>query len=157
MVVTPPAGVAAEQITVDVPAGAASDGAGNASLAAARDAQPVDTLAPTRRVAGFVVNDNVAPRAGTLAPGETTNDNTPTVTMTLDAVLGAGEVLTLTRNGGTVAAVTTGPTLAFADGPQARGGTSCSDAATIVGAAGNGTLLDLDGTLPGSFFTFAVA
>jgi len=156
MTVTPAAGVAAGQITVDVPAGVATDGGGNTSLAATRDTQPVDTLAPTQRVASFRATDNVAPRTGNLTPGEVTNDTTPTMTLTLNAVLAPGEVLTLTRDGAAVAAVTTGQTLNYQEGILTRG-EAYTYAASIVDAAGNGTLLDLNGAAAGSAFVIAIA
>lgn len=118
--VEPTAGTAAGRIEVGVPTGAATDAAGNPSIAA-QAAQEYDTLAPTQRIASFDVRDDKAPRRGRVDPGELTNDDTPTITLTLDAALGTGEVLTLSRDGSAVRTLTAGRSLSFDDGPLARG------------------------------------
>lgn len=153
--VTPAPDVPSGQITVDVPAGAASDALGNASAAATRATQAIDTVAPAQRVGLFAVLDDRAPSTGLLPSGATTNDTTPGLTLILDGPLAAGDTLTLARDGATIGTLRAGATLTVPDGPVPAG--PHVYAATIVDAAGNLSTLDLNGVLPGTGFPFAVA
>jgi hypothetical protein len=155
MVVTPSAGTGVGEITIDVPAGAVSDAAGNAS-AAVRATQAFDLQPPTQQVASFTVADNTSPRRGDLVFGEPTNETNPTITLTLDAALAPGEVLTIVRDGSVVRTVTTGQGTNFVDGPLSAGGTTHAYTASIIDAAGNGSLLDLNGPFPGNGFAILV-
>jgi methionine-rich copper-binding protein CopC len=154
MTVTPAAGVAAGQIAVSVGAGAALDAAGNPS-APADAAQAYDTLAPGQRLSLFRVVDDLAPNTGTLVSGATTNDRTPTVTLTLDAVLGASETLTLVRNGATIRTLGAGASTVTLAEPGLAAATYAYTA-TLADAAGNTTTLDLNGSAAGTAFTIVV-
>ncbi|RPH41457.1 MAG: hypothetical protein EHM87_19670 [Burkholderiales bacterium] len=154
LVVTPPAGAQDGTITVDVPAGAVTDALGNPGVAATRATQAYDTAAPTQGVLAFTALDNQAPQTGFLPPGTATNDRTPTLSLALDALLGAGETLVLTRDGTPIASTTAGAFLTVTDselpdGPHGYG-------ANIVDAAGNGSVLDLNGPSPGTDFLLLV-
>jgi hypothetical protein len=149
IVVTPTAGVQSGVITVDLPAGAVVDRGENTN-AAARATQAYDT----QRLSSFTVDDNVSPNRGDVNNGETTNDRTPSITLTLDAVLGSGETLSFSRDGQVVRSLTSGRTLSFTEPTISTGPHTYS--AVITDAAGNTTLLDLNGSLAGTSFVFSV-
>lgn len=153
LTITPPAGTAAGLIGVSVASGAADDAAGNPSVAA-QATQDYDTLAPTQRVASFGIRDDDAPRRGQVDPDELTNDRRPTITLVLDEALEIGEVLTLSRDGSTVRTLASGGSLSFDDGPLGSGTASYS--ASIADAAGNTTVLDLNGDEAGTAFRIRV-
>jgi len=154
MTVTPPAGVASGRMTVTVDAGAALDAAGNPN-APADASQSYDTLAPTQRLTLFRVVDNVAPNTGNLVSGMTTNDRTPTLTLSLDSVLGVGDTLTLSRNGTPIRTVSAGArTVTLTDGTLAPGAYAYT--ALIADAAGNASVLDLNGAAAGTAFSIVV-
>ena len=118
----------------------------------------VDTVAPTQGLLSFIVTDDVLPTTGPIAAGGTTNDTQPSVTLTLDAVLGTGETLRLFRDGGAtaVASAGSGATLTFTE-PAALSTGSHTYSASIVDGAGNVTTIDLNGTSAGVLFTFTIA
>ncbi|EMD0829168.1 hypothetical protein VP018_000944, partial [Morganella morganii] len=60
----------------------------------------VDTVAPSQAVVLTHIVDNKDPVTGDVEDGAYTNDDTPTLHGTLSAALGAGEILTVWRNGG---------------------------------------------------------
>ena len=73
----------------------ARDAAGNTGAAGTR-AITVDTVAPAATASITGADDNVpAVPVTNIAPGDTTNDNTPTLKGTLTGSLGAGEVVAL--------------------------------------------------------------
>jgi len=154
MAVTPTAGVASGQIAVTVDAGAAVDGVGNASGAASAT-QAYDTRAPSQRISLFRVVDDLAPNTGNLTSGGSTNDRTPTVTLTLDAVLGTGETLTLTRNGTAIRTLAAGQSTVTFTEPTLGAGTYAY-AASVVDGAGNLSTLDLNGGTSGTEFSIRV-
>ncbi|HDU8583890.1 TPA: VCBS repeat-containing protein [Morganella morganii] len=59
----------------------------------------VDTVAPSQAVVLTHIVDNKDPVTGDVEDGAYTNDDTPTLHGTLSAALGAGEILTVWRNG----------------------------------------------------------
>ncbi|HYF60592.1 MAG TPA: hypothetical protein VEA81_16720, partial [Burkholderiaceae bacterium] len=136
-------------MSVAVAAGGASDALGQPNTAGG-GSQAFDTAPPTQRVASFSVVDNVGPVQGPIASGGTTDDPTPGITLTLDAVLGAGDVLTLSRGGGPIRTLTSGSTLTFTDTLPERGGHLY--VASITDAAGNTSVLDLNGPALGTGF-----
>jgi hypothetical protein len=150
MVVTPTAGVQSGVITVDLPAGAVVDRGENTNLASTRASQAYDT----QRLSSFTVDDNVSPNRGDVDNGDITNDRTPSITLTLDAVLGSGETLSFSRDGQVVRSLTSGRTLSFTEPTISTGQHTYS--AVIADAAGNTTLLDLNGSLAGTSFVFSV-
>jgi len=154
MAVTPPPGVAAGSIVVDLPAGGVVDALGNPNPAAPTAIQGVDTLAPAQGVFAFAVADNAVPRVGNLVLGEPTNDRTPTLTLTLDAVLGAGETTTILRDGAAVATRDAGQSFTYTDTPLAPGVHVYT--ATVSDAAGNLRALDLNGVAADTGFYFVV-
>jgi hypothetical protein len=154
LTVTPDAGVQSGRIEVEVAAGAARDAAGNTSTAA--DAtQAYDTAAPSQRLSRFRVTDDVQPTRGDVAPGQSTNDARPSVTLTLDRVLGSGETLTLTRDGSASRTLSGGrQSLSFTESTLSTGPHEYT--ASISDAVGNVSVLDLNGSAPGTAFTFFV-
>ncbi len=150
---TPPPDQAAGTITLAVPADRVTDAAGNPN-AAATATQAVDTRAPQQQAFAFSVYDDQPPRVVTLGPGETTNDRSPTLTLTLDSVLGPGETLALSRDGAVVATRTGTPLLAYTDSGLAPG--RHVYAASVSDAAGNVAVLDLNGPAPDGGFTILV-
>jgi hypothetical protein len=153
LTVTPTSGVQSGQIVVDVAARAATDAAGNPT-AAVRATQAYDTRAPEEGLRSFSVVDDRSPSTGTLRPGQTTNDTTPTVTLTLDRVLGAGEVLSLSRNGTIVRTLSSGREISFTE--STLPGASVTYTASIADSAGNTTVLDLNGGTAGTGFSFLI-
>jgi hypothetical protein len=153
LTVTPLGGVQSGQIVVSVASGAATDAAGN-PVAATRATQAYDTLAPAESLRDFTVSDNRTPGTGNVRDGQSTNDPTPTVTLTLDRVLGGGEVLSLSRNGNVVRTLGSGNRLSFTEDPLGTGPVAYT--ASIADAAGNTTVLDLNGAAAGVGFTFAI-
>jgi hypothetical protein len=156
MTVAPATGVAVGEIGVSVRAGAVTDTAGNTNPASLRQVQAFDVQPPTQRLASFSVADDQPPRLGNLVSGETTNDTRPRVTLTLDSLLGTGEVLALRRDGATVASADRGQSISFVDGPLPGGGSRYVYTASISDAAGNVSTLDLNGPAAGQGFTFSV-
>jgi hypothetical protein len=156
MTVTPVAGVQDGEIGLAVRAGAVTDIAGNSNPGSPTVIQAIDTRAPTQQLASFTVADDVVPRRGNLVLGEFTNDNQPQVTLTLNALLGEGEVLALRRDGNAVAAIGSGRSLSFVDGPLIAGGSTYAYTASIDDAVGNTTALDLNGAGIGQAFYFSV-
>jgi len=149
MTVTPTAGVASSAITVSVGAGAFTDLAGNANTAGQVGTQSYDTLAPTQTVTASSLLDNVpGPGETAVAAGGSTDDTTPRLSLTLSAVLGAGESILLSRTGpGGTSLVTTftaaaGATPSFQETVPLTAG-SYSYSATITDTAGNSLPLDL--------------
>jgi hypothetical protein len=148
MNVTPPAGTSS--FTVAVPASAAFDGAGNGSLAATTNTQPYDTQAPTQSVTAAQLT--TTPGGAAVAPGGISTDPTPRLTLTLDAVLGADETLSIFRDGGATAVGSFGPggvatTFAYDELTTLAAGAH-SYSARIVDAAGNVRTLDLTPSTP---------
>lgn len=156
MTVAPATGVAVGEIGVSVRAGAVTDTAGNTNPASLRQVQAFDVQPPTQRLASFSVADDQPPRLGNLVSGETTNDTRPRVTLTLDGLLGSGEVLALRRDGATVATADRGQAISVVDGPLTGGGSRYVYTASITDAAGNVSTLDLNGLATGQGFTFSV-
>jgi hypothetical protein len=112
-----PAGQGA--VSVAIPAGAATDAAGNASAAAGPATRAFDTIAPTAA-----------------ADALTTNDPTPTVTGTVSSDPSVPVTVTVTVGGQTVAATVTGTTFtATLTTPLAEG--TYDIAVTATDAAGN--------------------
>jgi hypothetical protein len=148
--------VAVGEIGVSVRAGAVTDTAGNTNPASLRQVQAFDVQPPTQRLASFSVADDQPPRLGNLVSGETTNDTRPRVTLTLDGLLGSGEVLALRRDGATVATADRGQAISVVDGPLTGGGSRYVYTASITDAAGNVSTLDLNGLATGQGFTFSV-
>lgn len=156
MTVAPATGVAVGEIGVSVRTGAVTDTAGNTNPASLRQVQAFDVQPPTQRLASFSVADDQPPRLGNLVSGETTNDTRPRVTLTLDGLLGSGEVLALRRDGATVATADRGQAISFVDGPLTGGGSRYVYTASITDAAGNVSMLDLNGQATGRGFMFSV-
>jgi hypothetical protein len=156
MTVAPVAGVQDGEIGLAVRAGAAADIAGNSNPGSPTVTQAIDTRAPTQELTSFTVADDVVPRRGNLVLGEFTNDNQPQVTLTLNALLGEGEVLALRRDGAAVAATGSGRSLSVVDGPLIAGGSTYVYTASIDDAVGNTTALDLNGSALGQSFYFLV-
>ncbi len=152
--VTPPPGVPAGSIVVGLPAGSVTDALGNPNRATPSATQGVDTVAPTQQVAAAAVADNLPPRVGNLVLGEPTNDRTPTLTLTLDALLGPGEALAILRDGGVVSTQSAGQSFSYTDTPLAPGVHVYT--ATVSDAAGNLRPLDLNGPAPDTGFFFVV-
>jgi hypothetical protein len=86
--------------------------------------------------------------------GEPTNDTTPTLTLTLDSVLGPGETLAIVRDGATVASYDSGQSFVYTDAPLGPGVHTYT--ATVSDAAGNLRPLDLNGAAPDAGFYFVV-
>jgi hypothetical protein len=141
------------EVVVEVRAGAAVDALGNATSAPARAVQAYDTAAPTQRLETFRVDDDLLPRRGRVSGGDSTNDDAPTVTLTLDRVLGAGETLTLSRDGAAIRSIETGRSLVFTDAGLPDGRHQYT--ASLSDAAGNLTVLPLGG-VQGDAFVFFV-
>jgi hypothetical protein len=158
MAVTPPAS-GTGSLTVGVPAGVAVDGAGNGNLVATTNTQPYDTQAPTQTVTSALLT--TTPDGATVAPGGTSTDSTPRLTLTLDAVLGSDETLSIFRDGGATAVGSFGPgsavtIFAYNEATTLTPG-SHSYTARITDAAGNASTLDLNGVAAGTAFQFNVA
>jgi hypothetical protein len=141
-------------IRVDVPAGGVADALGNTNPAAPTAVQDVDTVAPAQEAFVVSVFDSVPPRVGNMVLGEPTNDTTPTLTLTLDSVLGPGETLAIARDGATVGSYDSGQSFVYADAPLGPGVHTYS--ATVSDAAGNLRPLDLNGAAPDAGFFFVV-
>jgi hypothetical protein len=153
LVATPQPGVNAGTLSVDLPAGAMTDALGNPS-AAARATQAFDTAPPGQRALAFTALDDRAPQTGLLPNGTTTNDRTPTLALTLDAVLGSGETLVITRDGAPILSATSGASATVTDATLPNGPHAYS--ASIVDVAGNSTVLDLNGGAAGTAFLLIV-
>ncbi len=153
LVATPQPGVDAGTLSAEVFAGAMTDALGNPS-AAARATQAFDTAPPRQRVAAFTALDDQAPQTGLLPNGATTNDRTPTLSLTLDAFLGPGETLVIARDGAPIRSTTSGGTTTLTDATLASGPHAYS--ANIADGAGNSTVLDLNGLAAGTAFLLTV-
>jgi large repetitive protein len=106
VVVTPLTNTAGT-MTVTVPAGAATDAAGNPSLGPASGSQGFDTVVPTQTVVAIVGNDDFAPVLGAFEDGKATNDSTPRLDFTLSTPLAAGQSLQVFMNGTIVGSTAT--------------------------------------------------
>jgi hypothetical protein len=98
--------------------------------------------------------DDHAPQTGLLPNGATTNDRPPTLSLTLDAVLGPGETLVVARDGAPIRCATSGGTTTVTDATLATG--PHTDSASIADGAGNSTVLALNGTASGTAFLLTV-
>ena len=75
------------------------DAAGNLGAISGTRIFSLDTVAPVQTVAITNLVDDVALTTGTISDGGVSNDPSPTLSGTLSAVLGSGEVLQLYVNG----------------------------------------------------------
>jgi hypothetical protein len=157
LTVTPLPNVAAGTITVSVGASAFSDSVGNPNATGATATQGYDTLAPTQTATGSVLE---TPANVFVASGGSTIDTTPTLRITLSALLQLGESLAVSRSGpgGTVALSPTnvlGATFDYAESPALASGTY-TYSATISDALGNSRALDINDPAAGTAYTITV-
>ena len=129
------------------------DYSGNEGAPSAAWSITIDTTAPTRTLTAATVIDDAPPDRGEIADGGRTNDRTPTLSLTLDAVLDSGDVLRIYRASGSgepllagVASHDNQSTYQFTDGPLSRND-AYTYTADIVDAAGNVAPLPLDYTI----------
>ena len=115
----------------------------------------IDTSAPTQTVTIDTITDDVAPTTGTVADGGITNDTAPALAGTLSAILGAGEVLSIFRDGVKIGeANVAGTGWTFTDAGPLVDGTSYAytarveDAADNLGAASNAYDITIDTSAP---------
>jgi hypothetical protein len=144
-------------IGITVAAGGFTDGAGNVNASGASGGQAYDTQAPTQSVDASTVYDDTGTPQEQIPPGGNTDDDTPRFGFTLDAPLGAGDVITLTRDGATLTSFTSasGTTLDYQElAPLALGPHEYT--ATIADALGNSRSLDLTPTTGGLGYVFEV-
>ena len=130
------------------------DAAGNLGTASAGFTLTIDTTAPTQTasIGGYV--DNVGTVQGTFGSGTSTDDTTPTLTGTLSAPLGTGDVIRI-YDGTTLVgtATVTGSTWTFTP-PALADGSTHSYTAVVADTAGNlGTpssaiVINVDTTAP---------
>jgi hypothetical protein len=116
---------------------------------------PPPPAPPPPGVASFTLYDDRGRVVGPIAPGGTTDDVTPRVTLRLDDVLGAGQTLTLRIDDVVSEVLTRGSTLDFEENRLSRG--SHTYTAEISDGFGNVSTLDLNGALLGTDFTFRIA
>jgi hypothetical protein len=159
LVVTPAANVAADNVSVSVAAGRATDAAGNANAGPASWSQGIDTQAPTQRAQTFLVDDNVTPTRGAVSHTGSTNDRNPEITLTLDRVLGSGETFAFLRDGTvirTVVGTGVGSRTVLDDYRDSLAAGPHTYRATLTDALGNSVALDLNGAASGTDFEFRV-
>ncbi|MCZ7559975.1 MAG: Ig-like domain-containing protein [Burkholderiaceae bacterium] len=99
LVVNPPADTSGS-IGVSVAAGAAADLSGNPSVGPVSTSQPFDTAVPTVTISQIL--DDVPPPGVPVAPNGTTDDNSPTLVLTLSELFTTGAQVEVFRNGGSV-------------------------------------------------------
>ncbi|MCX7228231.1 MAG: Ig-like domain-containing protein [Burkholderiales bacterium] len=157
LVVTPDPAAAAS-IDVQVLAGGFTDVAGNPNSASALAQQAYNTN--VGRVSASALIDNGATAATTglaIAPGTTTTDDTPRLTLTLDAVLTTGQSLQLLLDGAFVQTLApTGASYAFQQITPLPSGAHFYGV-QIVDAGGNILPIDLTPGAAGLTYTFTVA
>ncbi|CAA2101397.1 Ig-like domain-containing protein [Variovorax paradoxus] len=114
-----------------------ADAAGNLGTASAPLVLAVDTTAPVQTAAIGGYTDNVGTNQGTFGSGTTTDDTTPTLTGSLSAALGTGDVVRI-YDGATLVgtATVTGTTWTFTP-PALANGSTHSYTAVVTDAAGN--------------------
>lgn len=140
--------------SISVAAATYTDAAGNTGGAGATPAITVDTLAPTATATISGADDNVpATSTVNIAPGSTTNDNTPTLKGTITGSLGVGEMVAVydgaTRLG---AASVNGSDWSLTPGSLGNGAHSFSvrveDTAGNQGTASAAYAFSIDATVP---------
>jgi len=129
------------------------DYSGNQGAPSAAFPITIDTTAPARTLTAATIIDDAPPGRGEIADGGSTNDRTPTLSLTLDAVLDSGDVLRIYRASGEgeplLAGVATRDrqsTYEFTDGPLPRND-AYTYTAEIVDAVGNVAPLPLNYTI----------
>jgi len=127
------------------------DYSGNLGAASAPYTLTIDATPPQATLLSATIVDDRRPGTGNVEDGGRTNDRTPTLLLTLDSVLAAGETLQIYRDSGS------GPVLVGEAGRQSGSVYGFTDSldgrdthvysARVVDAAGNATLLPLEYTI----------
>ena len=136
----------------------ARDAAGNTRSAVPPTTIVVDTVAPAQAISIVSATDDQLPITGTIAAGGTTNDQTPTINVSVPGGLASGETVHLYRNGvdltpSGVSFAGTSASIADSSGTLASN-TAYAYTARVIDAAGNqGALsaafsLNIDFTAP---------
>ncbi|MGB7305700.1 MAG: Ig-like domain-containing protein [Burkholderiaceae bacterium] len=113
-----------------------SDLAGNSSALSPAFSLTIDTVDPAATADITGVNDNVPATIGVIADGDPTNDPSPEIEITLDALLAAGETIEVSRDGAVVGTATgSGLAYTFTDAGLTVGTYVYS--AEVVDLAGN--------------------